>query len=135
MNEPPIDTEVVTPRRRVLRDENFVRIERLAEILDEGVVVPGLSVRVPLDPVIGLIPGFGDAVTTALALTILAKAREEGLPKHVQLRMAANTAIDFVVGAIPVLGDVFDFFYKSNRKNMRLLKKYLEPTIKAEEVE
>lgn len=129
-----METEVVTPRRRILRDENFVRIERLAEILDEGVVVPGINIRMPLDPIIGLIPGFGDAVTTALALTILAKARDEGLPKHVQWRMAANIAIDFLVGSIPILGDIFDFFYKANSKNMRLLKQYLEPTVRAEEV-
>lgn len=129
-----METEVITPRRRILHDENFQRIERLAAILDEGVVMPGLGVRLPLDPIIGLIPGFGDAITTALSLTILAKAREENLPKHVQWRMAANIAIDFLVGAIPFLGDIFDFFYKANRKNMRLLKQYLEPTIRSEEV-
>lgn len=98
-------------------------------------MVPGLNVRMPLDPIVGLIPGFGDAVTTVLSLTILAKARDENLPKRVQLRMAANIAIDFLVGAIPFVGDVFDFFYKANRKNMRLLKQYLEPEIAATVVE
>jgi hypothetical protein len=79
-----------------------------------------------LDPIIGLIPGFGDAVGAVLSGGILIEAAMMGVSRATMLRMALNIAIDSLVGAVPVVGDLFDFVWKSNLKNMALLDRALE---------
>lgn len=107
-------------------DEAIARIDRISKLMDSEFKVPGLPLRFGLDSVIGFLPGVGDAVTGAVSLYLVNEARKAGAPKHLLARMIANTAIDTAVGAIPVAGDVFDFAFKSNRKNARLLKRHLE---------
>jgi hypothetical protein len=96
-------------------------LRKLAQLLDSAFVVPGTSMRVGLDPILGLVPGIGDLVSPLFTAGILWQARELGIPKVVQLRMIFNVAIDTVVGLVPVLGDLFDFAWKANDKNMALL--------------
>jgi hypothetical protein len=74
---------------------------------------------------IGLVPGIGDAITTVMSLYIVHEARQLGAPSHVIFRMLANIAIDGFVGALPLLGDAFDVMWRSNRRNMRLLREWL----------
>lgn len=107
-------------------DASLRRIERLVEALDGGVRVPWVGLRVPLDPVIGLIPGLGDGITMILAFAVVNEARRRNVPAKIMLRMILNIIVDFAGGLIPVAGDVFDFLYKSNRMNLRLLKGYLQ---------
>lgn len=94
----------------------------LARLLDSAVGVPGTGVRFGLDPVLGLIPGAGDVAGAALSGYMVLVARELGAPGAVVLRMLANVAIDTAVGAIPVLGDLFDVAWKSNTRNLALLE-------------
>jgi hypothetical protein len=101
------------------------RLDRLAVLLDDRFVIPGLKVRAGLDSVIGLVPGVGDLVTGGMSVYILLQARRFGLPRHVQARMLANIGIDVAVGSIPILGDIFDVAFKSNRRNMKLLRRHL----------
>lgn len=99
-------------------------LRKLAQLLDSAFVVPGTSMRVGLDPILGLLPGIGDLVSPLFTAGILWEARQLGIPKVVQLRMIFNVAIDMVVGLVPVLGDLFDFAWKANNKNMALLERH-----------
>lgn len=97
--------------------------ELLTRLLDDAVGIPGTRVRVGLDGIVGMLfPGAGDAVTAVGAGALLLLAIQRGVPTSVLVRMLLNIAIDACVGAFPVLGDLFDFGYKSNRKNLELLK-------------
>jgi Domain of unknown function (DUF4112) len=99
-------------------------LRKVAQLLDSAFVVPGTSMRIGLDPIIGLVPGIGDLISPLFTAGILWQARELGIPKVVQLRMLFNVAIDTVVGLMPVLGDLFDFAWKANDMNMALLERH-----------
>jgi len=108
------------------RAERIARIDALATLLDTAIVIPGTQIRFGLDAVIGLIPGIGDVITTIMALFIVSEARALGAPPLVIARMIANVALDGVVGAVPLAGDVFDAAFRANRRNMALLRAHLD---------
>jgi len=113
----------------VPRPTSLTRVSRLAYWLDAGIPIPGTSIRFGLDPVLGLVPGLGDAAGVLLAAWILFEGIRLGAPSATILRMASNIAIDALIGAVPVLGDVFDVVWKANLKNVALLERHaLEPT-------
>jgi hypothetical protein len=93
--------------------------------MDSAFVIPGTQIRFGLDVLIGLIPGIGDAITTLIGLYVIREARELGAPKLLVARMLGNVAIDGIVGAVPLLGDVFDVAWRANRKNLKLLRDHL----------
>src|SRR5919106_417335 len=99
-------------------------LRKVAQLLDSAFLVPGTSFRIGLDPIVGLIPGFGDLISPLFTVGILWQARDLGIPKIVQLRMIFNVAIDTVFGLVPVLGDLFDFAWKANDMNMTLLERH-----------
>ena len=107
-------------------DPRLDRLRRLARVLDAAYRIPGTRWRFGIDGILGLIPGVGDVVTTALASWIVIEARRLGVRKRTLGRMALNVGIDFLVGSIPVLGDVFDVGWKANTRNLRLLEESLE---------
>lgn len=100
------------------------RARALARILDSAVGVPGTPLRFGLDAVLGLIPGAGDIVGAALSGYIVLTAARHGAPRAVLGRMLLNVLLDTVIGAVPVLGDLFDIGYKSNVKNVELLERF-----------
>jgi hypothetical protein len=109
-----------------LQDEaRLKRIRLLSRLLDEQFRIPGTTYRVGLDGLLGLIPGIGDAAGALLSAYILYEAMRLGAPSTVLLRMIANIGIDTVGGAIPVVGDIFDMAWKTNKKNAALLHAYL----------
>ena len=89
-------------------------------------VIPGTNIRFGIDAMMGLVPGIGDAITTAMSLYIVHEARQLGAPRHLIARMLANVALDGVVGAVPFLGDAFDVMWRANRRNMTLLRNHLD---------
>ena len=101
------------------------RVRLLSRLLDEQFRIPGTTYRVGLDGLLGMIPGVGDAAGALLSTYILYEAIRLGAPKTVLLRMVANIGIDTVVGAVPVVGDIFDIAWKANKKNAILLHAYL----------
>ena len=104
------------------------RIGRVTHALDELVAVPGTSVRVGLDPVIGLIPVVGDAVAAVVGVWVIGEAARFGIPRLVLGRMAVNLLVDLAIGAIPFLGDLFDFAFRSNSANLELFRRHaLDP--------
>ena len=88
--------------------------------------MPGTSIRFGFDGLIGLVPGIGDAVTTALSLYIVHEAWQLGAPRRVITRMLANVALDGFIGAVPVAGDVFDVMWRANKRNVRILREWLD---------
>ena len=105
-----------------VRDPRLERLGSLAQVLDQAIRVPGTNMRIGLDGLLGLIPGVGDVATSLMAGYIILTAAQMGAPKSVLFRMAANVGIDTIVGAVPVLGDLFDFAFKSNTRNLALLR-------------
>ena len=112
-----------TPQSRA---ERIARLDAFATLLDTAVLIPGTNVRFGLDALIGLVPGIGDAVTTLMSLYIVGEARALGAPRHLVLRMLGNVAIDGLFGAVPLAGDVFDVMWRANRRNMALLRDWLD---------
>ena len=108
------------------RERARKRLDQLAWLTDNSIPIPGLNTRVGIDPLIGLLPWVGDALGALLSSYIIMEAARLGAPRSVLLKMAFNTALDAVVGALPGLGDLFDFFWKANQRNLRLLERYLE---------
>ena len=106
-------------------------LERLGWLMDDLFRVPVLGWRFGLDALVGLIPGFGDTGTTLVSFYILAAAVRYRVPKITLLRMGLNIAIDYVVGSVPLVGDLADAWWKSNRMNVELLRK--RATVSAED--
>ncbi len=102
--------------------ERLNRLRSIARLLDARFGIPGTGLRLGLDSILGLVPGVGDAATAAVSLYILMEARRMGVGTPTLLRMGWNVAVDLGLGAVPVLGDVFDFFWKSNLRNIDLLE-------------
>lgn len=102
------------------------RIEALEQLLERSFVIPGINRPVGLDAVAGLIPVVGDVVTAAMGAYLVWEASNLGLPKWKLWRMAGNVAFDSAIGAIPVAGDVFDFLFRSNTRNLKLIKRHLD---------
>src|SRR5262245_18422253 len=108
------------------RRARIARIDALATLLDTAFVLPGTSVRFGFDALIGLFPGVGDLITTALSLFIVHEAYQLGAPSHVIARMLGNVALDGMFGAVPLVGDAFDVLWRANRRNVLLLREWLD---------
>lgn len=102
------------------------RIEAMEALLEGLFVIPGTNRRVGLDSLVGLIPVVGDFATAAMGAWIVWEARNLGMPKWQLTRMAANVGFDTLAGAIPFAGDLFDFLFKSNSKNLRIIRRHLD---------
>lgn len=102
------------------------RMEAMERLLERSFVIPGTRLPVGLDSIIGLIPVIGDAIAAALGAYLVWEARNLGLPKWKLWRMAGNIAFDTAVGAVPVAGDIFDFAFRSNSRNLKLVKRHLD---------
>ncbi len=97
-------------------------LEQLAWLMDDLIRVPGLGWRFGLDAIVSLIPGLGDTATSLASFYILASAVRYRVPKITMLRMGLNIGIDYLVGSLPLVGDLFDAWWKSNQKNIALLR-------------
>jgi hypothetical protein len=100
-------------------------------ILDSAFRVPGTQFTFGLDPILGLVPGLGDLTTPVFAVLLLVQSVRMRIPRVVQVRMLVNAGIDFLIGSIPIIGDLFDFGWKANVKNLTLLERYARPGSRA----
>jgi len=107
-------------------DVRIARLDRLSRLLDIAFVVPGTQIRFGVDAIIGLVPVVGDWVGVALSSIILVEAARIGVPKTLLARMIGNVVIEGVAGAVPVAGDIFDVYWRANRRNLALLMRHLE---------
>ena len=99
-------------------------VEKLVDLMEQRYRLPGTDFRFGLDALIGLVPGIGDFVGMMIGLAVLFEALRLRAPWVVLGRMIVNLWLDAMVGSIPVVGDVWDFWFKANRRNLRLLRKY-----------
>jgi len=120
--------EAAAGRLAIGRDPASVRqrVEAMEVMLERAFQVPGTRLRVGLDSVVGLIPVVGDLITAAMGAWLIWEARNLGMSKFHLARMAGNVGFDTLVGAIPFAGDLFDFVFKSNSRNLRILKRWLD---------
>ncbi|NVD26408.1 DUF4112 domain-containing protein [Parasphingorhabdus flavimaris] len=112
----------------VSRDPQAVRnrVEAMEKVLERAFVIPGINRPIGVDSIVGLVPVVGDIVTALMGAYIVWEARNLGMSKMQLTRMAANVGIDTALGAIPFAGDVFDFFWRSNSKNLKIIRKHLD---------
>ena len=120
--------EVVGPSRAERFAAAEQRIGRVTLVLDELVSVPGTGIKVGLDPLIGLIPVAGDAFAALIGSWVILEASRFGIPKVVLGRMIANMVVDLGIGAIPLVGDLYDVAFRSNSRNLDLFRRHaLDP--------
>jgi hypothetical protein len=121
--EKPASAPEASAPRNALAVPDWAR--RLSALLDSAIRIPGTELRIGLDPILGaVLPELGDALTGVLALSLLGVAFQQRVPKLVLLRMLINIAFDALLGAIPLVGDVFDFAFKANEKNLALIERH-----------
>lgn len=101
-------------------------LDRLAHWLDDRFAVPGTNIRFGIEGLLGLIPGIGDTATSLISLYLVAEARRLGAPRRMIALMLFHVLLDWLIGLIPLVGDIFDIAYKANRRNIELLKRHLE---------
>lgn len=111
---------------REATDAALARIETVARLMDSLFVIPGTSIRLGFDALLGLVPVLGDLISQAISTYIIWEARRLGVSKLTLMRMFANTLVDTVFGAVPVAGDMFDVAFRANMKNLQLLRRHLE---------
>lgn len=107
-----------------MQKKELEELERFAKLMDSQFSIPGTSIRFGLDSILGLIPGIGDTGTALITLYLVHKAGKYNLPPHVKRQMLWNTFIDWLIGLIPLVGDIFDIRWKANLRNVALLRKY-----------
>ncbi|MEZ2232367.1 DUF4112 domain-containing protein [Microcoleus sp.] len=101
------------------------RLRRISNLLDNAIPIPGTKYRIGLDPILGLIPGGGDLISSIFAGYIVFKSAQMGVPQETLVKMAANIVFDTVAGTVPVAGDLLDVAWKANVKNIELLDAHL----------
>ena len=102
------------------------RLEAMEMLLERSFRIPGVNYPIGLDAIVGLVPVLGDIVTTAMGAYLVWEARNLGLPKWKLWRMGANVAFDTAIGIVPVVGDAADLLFRSNTRNLRIVKKHLD---------
>ena len=117
LNQLPVGRDPAAVRRR---------LEAMEALLERAFTVPGTNYRVGLDAVVGLVPVLGDVITTAMGAWIVWEGRNLGMSKFHLARMAGNVGVDTLIGAIPLVGDLFDLAFRSNTRNVKILKRWLD---------
>lgn len=107
-------------------EDALKRMRTVADLLDEAVTVPGTDVKVGLDPLVSAIPGVGTALSAGVSLYIVLEAANLGVPFTTVVRMLANVTVDVATGSIPIVGPIFDTFWKTNAWNVDLVEEFLE---------
>jgi hypothetical protein len=104
------------------------RIRKLSRLMDTAIRIPGTGFRIGLDPIIGLLPGAGDLISTAFSAYIIYLATRFQIPGKDLRKMLFNIGLEAAVGTVPLVGDLFDAYYKSNIRNLALLEQHLQAT-------
>ena len=116
-NQLPIGRDPASVRRR---------LEAMEGLLERAIVVPGIGYRVGLDAIVGLVPVLGDIITASMGAWLIWEGRNLGMSRFHLWRMAGNVGFDTAVGLIPFAGDAFDFIVRSNSRNLRIIKRWLD---------
>lgn len=117
VNDLPLGNDPVSIRRRV---------EAMEMLLERSFTIPGINRAVGLDAIAGMVPVLGDLITAAMGAYIVWEGRNLGMSKWQLGRMAANIAFDTAIGAVPLAGDLFDLLFRSNTRNLKIIKRHLD---------
>ena len=128
MPTPQDQFEAIASQLPIGRDPASVRrrLEAMEGVLERLFVIPGINRPIGLDSIVGLIPVIGDIVTASMGAWLVWEARNLGMSKFHLARMAGNIGVDTLVGAVPLVGDLFDFAFRSNTRNLKIVKRYLD---------
>lgn len=128
MRAPRDQSEKLADQLPIGRDPASIRrrIEAMEVVLERLFVVPGINRPIGLDSILGLVPVLGDIVTASMGAWLVWEARNLGMSKFQLTRMAGNVGVDTLLGAIPLVGDVFDFAFRSNSRNLRIIRRHLD---------
>jgi hypothetical protein len=107
-----------------VKNPSLKLVEAIARFLDSRLIIPGTNIKFGLDPIMSLIPVLGDFITYLLSGALIYTMYNQGASRKVVIKMVLNSTLDAVIGAIPLVGTLFDVFYRSNDRNVRLLKEY-----------
>ena len=121
-----VDGKHLDPAERARLEDALQRLDNSARLLDSQFRIPFTRIRFGLDPLIGLLPGIGDAAGLVLSLYLMVEAVRLGAGTRQVVKMAGNVLVEFVVGLVPLFGDAFDFYWKANNRNAALLRSYIE---------
>tara|TARA_B100000700_G_scaffold98237_1_gene110609 strand:- start:1322 stop:1771 length:450 start_codon:yes stop_codon:yes gene_type:complete len=108
-------------------EERMGRLRLLSQRLDDSITIPGTKYKIGVDPIIGLIPGGGDVFGAILSIYIMYSGIKIGVPRATVNKMFKNILLEFIVGCIPVVGDLFDIVWKSNQRNVKLIEESIAP--------
>jgi hypothetical protein len=115
-----------SPLSDIERTRRLRRLQAVATVMDTAIAIPGTNIRFGADSLLGLLPGVGDVAGALVGLAIVNEARRLGVPGHKMGKMIANVGLDAAVGAVPLLGDLFDVYFKSHRRNVQLILDHFE---------
>jgi hypothetical protein len=114
-------------KARPIRDNDASAIqwvEQLSRMMDSRFIIPGTKIRFGIDPILSLLPVFGDLITFIISGMLIYTMRNHGASRNVAIKMILNATLDAVIGAVPIVGTIFDIFYKANDRNIKLLKEH-----------
>lgn len=109
-----------------MKENDLLKLDQLADLMDNKFVIPGTDIRIGLDPILGLVPGIGDTLSLLISGYIIHQAHKADAHPVLLARMVWNVFIDWLIGIIPFFGDIFDVGWKANRMNVDLLKAHLK---------
>ena len=109
-----------------LNDQTIEALQALSRLMDRAFTLPGTNIKVGLDSIIGLLPGIGDTITVAISGYIYTFAKKAGVPLHLRIKMLWNIFIDWLIGIVPLIGDIFDVGWKANTKNVDIITRYYQ---------
>lgn len=115
---------VYDPKKGRTIPPSMESFERIARLLDSKFEIPGTGIRFGLDPLLSLIPLLGDLITLVISAMLIQTMQKHGASRKVVVKMLINAGLDTVIGAIPLVGTVFDVFYRANDRNVRLLREH-----------
>jgi hypothetical protein len=110
--------------RQSSNDSSLKLVEDISRVLDSKFIIPGTNIRFGVDPILSLIPVLGDFITFMISAALIYTMHNQGASRKVVIKMMMNSTLDAVIGAIPLVGTFFDVFYRSNERNVRLLKEH-----------
>ncbi len=108
-----------------MNEHDIRKLDQLADLMDNAFIIPGTKIRIGLDAILGLLPGIGDTAALAVAGYIIHKAHKSGVHPVLLMHMAGNVFMDWLVGLVPFVGDIFDVGFKANRRNVDILKEHI----------
>lgn len=115
---------VYDPRKGSTAPAGLQSVERMTKILDSKFEIPGTNIRFGLDPILSLVPVVGDLITLVISSMLIYTMHNHGASRKVVVKMMLNAGLDTIIGAVPLVGTVFDVFYRSNERNLKLLKEH-----------